>query len=169
MMKSSKWYLICLSIFLFLGCKSSSSSHFFKSSHEYDYAGGKTIELFREDEYVYHTGIFTGITWSTSHYFTYSFIIYPRKVKWAGKRNEIPEMLLFCHEDIIYHAYLRDELIPKKDEIKKNHSCSNEHCDRVITQSEWAYTSTKRPWCASCGRLENQYANEGMYRPACVF
>lgn len=52
---------------------------------------------------------------------------------------------------------------------KGDHTCSNKYCDKVITQSEWAYTSTKRSWCASCGRLENQYANEGFARPVMVF
>jgi len=39
----------------------------------------------------------------------------------------------------------------------------------MITRNEWAYTSSKRKYCAPCGLLENQYADEGMARPVVVF
>ena len=43
--------------------------------------------------------------------------------------------------------------------------CSDKHCDHVISKVEWAYTSSKKPLCASHGKLENDYANDGMNRP----
>jgi len=52
---------------------------------------------------------------------------------------------------------------------KKESDCSIKTCDKEITKDEWAYTSSKRHFCGSCGRLENQYADEGMARPAVVF
>ena len=52
---------------------------------------------------------------------------------------------------------------------KKECNCSNKHCKNMITRNEWAYTSSKRKYCAPCGLLENQYADEGMARPAMVF
>ena len=47
--------------------------------------------------------------------------------------------------------------------------CSIKHCGKEITRNEWAYTSSKKHYCGSCGHLENQYADEGMARPAVVF
>ena len=47
--------------------------------------------------------------------------------------------------------------------------CSIKHCGKEITRNEWAYTSSKKHFCGSCGHLENQYADEGMARPAKVF
>jgi len=44
--------------------------------------------------------------------------------------------------------------------------CSNQYCDKEITTDEWAYTSSPKPLCGSCGRLENQYDNDLMKRPA---
>ena len=39
-------------------------------------------------------------------------------------------------------------------------------CDRVITRNEPAYTSDpRRKFCASCGKMENDYDNKGMERP----
>jgi hypothetical protein len=50
---------------------------------------------------------------------------------------------------------------------KESCKCSNKYCDKFISRSEWAYTSSKlRDFCASCGKMENDYANEGMERPA---
>lgn len=44
--------------------------------------------------------------------------------------------------------------------------CSDKHCDKIITRNEWAYTSSKKPWCLTHGRMENQYHDVGMLRPA---
>ena len=43
--------------------------------------------------------------------------------------------------------------------------CSIKHCGKEITRNEWAYTSSKKHFCGSCGRLENQYDNKVMDRP----
>ena len=53
------------------------------------------------------------------------------------------------------------------DSRQYNPSCYT--CDKLITRSEKAHTRGKRKYCFSCGRMENQYADEGMYRPAVVF
>ena len=53
------------------------------------------------------------------------------------------------------------------DSRQYNPSCYT--CDKLITRSETAHTKDKRKFCYSCGRMENQYANEGMYRPAVEF
>jgi hypothetical protein len=49
---------------------------------------------------------------------------------------------------------------------KQSSQCTNRYCNKFISRSEWAYTSSPKPLCASCGHLENQYQNEGMERPA---
>ena len=46
---------------------------------------------------------------------------------------------------------------------QSNPSCYT--CDKLITRSEIAHTSGKRKYCFSCGRMENQYSDVGMYRP----
>lgn len=52
---------------------------------------------------------------------------------------------------------------------KRNYNCDCDGCKQPIGQSDTAYTSSKlRKFCFSCGYLENQYADEGMYRPHVV-
>jgi len=43
--------------------------------------------------------------------------------------------------------------------------CSIKHCGKEITRNEWAYTSSKKHYCGSCGHLENQYDADVMDRP----
>lgn len=52
---------------------------------------------------------------------------------------------------------------------RRKETCDCSQCNKFITSYERAYTSSKNKFCNSCGHMENQYANEGMYRPAMVF
>lgn len=47
----------------------------------------------------------------------------------------------------------------------RKYNCDCCQCNQSICQSDKAYTNTKRKYCASCGRLENQYDDKGMERP----
>ena len=43
--------------------------------------------------------------------------------------------------------------------------CSSKYCKVFISKVGYAYTSSPKPLCGSCGHLENQYADVGMERP----
>jgi len=47
----------------------------------------------------------------------------------------------------------------------RKQGCDCYTCNKHITKVEYAYTSTKRKFCGSCGKLENDYDNDGMNRP----
>jgi len=48
---------------------------------------------------------------------------------------------------------------------RRKNSCDCYACNKRITKVEYAYTSSKRKFCGSCGKLENDYDNDGMMRP----
>ena len=47
----------------------------------------------------------------------------------------------------------------------RKEGCDCYTCNKSITKVEYAYTSTKRKYCGSCGKMENDYSNVGMNRP----